>query len=56
MIDRPNRPRPFEEVAAAQCAADRERLERAEHLMDPIREVTIIEDEARNGDGERQRA
>jgi hypothetical protein len=50
MIDRPNRPRPFEEVAAAQCAADRERLERAEHLMDPIREVTIIEDQARNGD------
>jgi hypothetical protein len=45
-----NRPRPFEEVAAAQCAADHERLEHAEHLMDPIREVTIIEDEARNGD------
>jgi hypothetical protein len=50
MIDRPDRPRPFEEVAAAQCAADRDRLELAEHLMDPIREVTIIEDQARNGD------
>jgi hypothetical protein len=50
MIDRPNRPRTLKEVAAPQCAADRERLERAEHLMDPTREVTIIEDRARNGD------
>jgi hypothetical protein len=50
MIDRPNRPRTFEEAAAAQGAADRKRLERAEHFMDPIREVTLIEDQAGNGD------
>ena len=25
-------------------------MERAEHLMDPTHEVTIIEDQARNGD------
>jgi hypothetical protein len=50
MIDRPNRPRTLKEVAAPQYAADRERLERAEHLMVPTREVTIIEDQARNGD------
>src|SRR3977135_1080188 len=50
MIDRPNRPRTLKDVAAPQGAADRERLERAEHLMDPPREGTIIEDQARNGD------
>src|SRR3977135_568514 len=50
MMDRPNRPRTLKDVAAPQCAADRERLERAEHLMDPTHEVTIIEDQARNGD------
>jgi hypothetical protein len=49
MIDRPNRLRTLKEVAAPQCAAD-ERLERAERLMDPTLEVTIIEDQARNGD------
>jgi hypothetical protein len=45
-----DRPRTFAEVVAAEDPADRERLERAEHLMDPLREVTIIEDQARNGD------
>jgi hypothetical protein len=40
MIDRPCRPRTFEEASATQGAPDRKRLERAEHFMDSIREVT----------------
>jgi hypothetical protein len=41
-------PRTFEEVAVAQDAADRERLERAKRFMDPTREVKMIEDQARD--------
>jgi hypothetical protein len=44
------RQRIFAQIVPAEEPADRERLERAEHLMDPIREVTVIEDQPRNGD------
>jgi hypothetical protein len=50
-----DRPRTFEECVAAQDPAERERWERAGCFVDPgcdgvIREVTVFEDDAGNGD------
>jgi hypothetical protein len=49
-----NHPRTFEEIVAAEEPAEQERWERAETFQDPgfagrIRQVTMIEDQRRNG-------